>query len=71
MTLNGEWEFMLIYGVESYLEMPSEFVAEEQKVNVPSSYRYFANGIGVIDEYELYNVYDYPSGWNDAETGIL
>lgn len=73
MTLNGEWEFMPIYGVESSLEMQKEFVAEEQKVKVPSSYRYTTRGnyIGVIDDYELYNVYGYPDRWNDAETGIL
>lgn len=71
ITLNGEWEFMPIYGVESSLAMPNDFVAEGKKVIVPSSFRYSADDIGIIDEYELYNTWGYPKKWNKAMTGVL
>ena len=38
LFLNGEWDFMPIYGVESDLNLPDEITYDEAKIFVPSSW---------------------------------
>ena len=37
VCLNGEWDFMPVYGVKACLDLPQEIRFEEVKIRVPSS----------------------------------
>jgi beta-galactosidase len=76
--LNGEWDFMPVYGKKSCIELPLELNFEEHTIHVPSSWRYFKpkgqqdkKTFGLIEGvYEPYNTFHYPAEWSYAETGV-
>ncbi|MBC7959457.1 MAG: beta-galactosidase [Vallitaleaceae bacterium] len=78
ICLNGEWDFMPVYGVKACLDLPQEIHYEEEKIRVPSSWRYLApegspfcaEGFGVRDDFQPFNLFDYPKEWSMAETGV-
>lgn len=72
ICLNGEWDFMPLYGVRSSFNLPERLNFEKQKITVPSSWR-FANPerkFGVVDDFQPYNNFNYPLKWHEAETGV-
>lgn len=78
LCLNGEWDFMPIYGVKSCLSMPEKIVYEEEKIRVPSSWRYVIqegtpfckSGFGMVDEFQPFNMFQYPEKWSKADTAL-
>lgn len=78
LCLNGEWDFMPLYGQPHVRKLPEKLVYETHKFLVPSSWRrtYIQpNGkrFGKIAEYAYtpYELYGYPEEWDDAEAGVL
>lgn len=78
LYLNGEWDFMPLYGQRTGFELPSELVYEERKLQVPSSWRssYERPGgvtFGEIAEhgYAPYDLFGYPKEWKRADAGVL
>ncbi|WP_054955154.1 glycoside hydrolase family 2 protein [Paenibacillus dakarensis] len=76
--LNGEWNFMPLYEQGTGYELPADLVYEEQKVQVPSSWRSAyerlpGKNFGVIPEHEYapYDLFQYPKEWTQAEAGVL
>lgn len=76
--LNGEWNFMPLYEQGSGHELPADLAYEEQKVQVPSSWRSSyerlpGKNFGVIPEHEYapYHLFHYPKEWSKAEAGVL
>ena len=81
LCLNGEWDFMPVYGVKSCLDIPERLVFEKEKIRVPSSWRYvipegtqrynaFNEGFGIVDDFQPFNMFEYPKEWNRADTGV-
>ena len=71
ICLNGFWDFMPIYNRESSLEIPKEIEFEDEKIIVPSSWRYKReDGFNVYDDFEPLNQNDYPENWNNARTAL-
>ncbi|ACT02805.1 glycoside hydrolase family 2 protein [Paenibacillus sp. JDR-2] len=77
-SLNGEWDFMPLYEHGLDLILPEQLIYEEQKVQVPSSWRSSyvrASGksFGEIAEhgYAPYDLYGYPKEWARADAGVL
>ena len=78
ICLNGEWDFMPVYGVKACLDLPQEIHYEEEKIRVPSSWRYVVpegmpfceEGFGIVDDFEPFNLFEYPREWSTAETGV-
>ena len=78
VCLNGEWDFMPVYGVKACLDLPQEIHYEEEKIRVPSSWRYVVpegmpfceEGFGIVDDFEPFNLFEYPREWSTAETGV-
>ncbi len=66
--LNGEWDFMPVYPGTDPQEMVKDYIWEEQKILVPSSFRWKINR---INSYEPYDIFLYPDHWNDAGSGIF
>lgn len=78
VCLNGEWDFMPLYGQTQWRRLPDELVYESRRVQVPSSWRRSyrqANGktFGEIPEhgYAPMDLYGYPKEWDEAEAGVL
>ncbi|MGG6314609.1 glycoside hydrolase family 2 protein, partial [Paenibacillus macerans] len=78
LCLNGEWDFMPLYGEPRRRTLPESLVYEAQKVRVPSSWRRtYAQGagkrFGEIPEHGFVpmDLYGYPKEWDDAEAGVL
>lgn len=78
LCLNGEWEFMPLYGEPRRRTLPESLRYEAQKVRVPSSWRRtYAQGagkrFGEIPEHGFVpmDLYGYPKEWDDAEAGVL
>ena len=71
--LNGLWDFMPVYGVDSCTDLPQNLKFEDRQVSVPSSFRYYCKErrLGAIDENDLYNTFNYPLEWSEANTGVL
>lgn len=76
--LNGEWDFMPLYGQGTGCELPADLIYEEQKVQVPSSWRSSyerlpGKNFGVIPEHDYapYDLFHYPKEWAQAEAGVL
>ena len=76
--LNGEWNFLPLYEQGTGFGLPGEQVYEEQKIQVPSSWRSSyerppGKNFGIIPEYEYapYDVFQYPKEWAQAEAGVL
>lgn len=78
ICLNGEWDFMPVYNVKSCLDIPEKLAYEKEKIRVPSSWRYvtlegtpyFKSGFGIVNDFEPFNMFEYPREWNRAETGV-
>ena len=68
ISLNGKWDFMPVYGVESDTTLPENPVYEE-KINVPSIWN--EKFMTVRDEFMPFVTYGYPDKWNDASTGVI
>jgi beta-galactosidase len=78
LCLNGEWDFMPLYEHGSDFELPAEFVYEERKIQVPSSWRGSykrpsGKSFGEISQhgYSPYDLYGYPKEWAQADAGVL
>ncbi|MBW4838540.1 MAG: hypothetical protein KZY74_04025, partial [Paenibacillaceae bacterium] len=78
LCLNGEWDFMPLYGEPRRRTLPESLVYEEQKVRIPSSWRHsYAQAagkrFGEIPEHGFapMDLYGYPKEWDDAEAGVL
>ncbi|MCV4230806.1 glycoside hydrolase family 2 [Virgibacillus sp. LDC1] len=78
LCLNGDWDFMPLYGQPQCRQLPEEIVYEPQQIQVPSSWRRSyvqANGrtFGEICEhgYAPMDLYGYPKEWDRAEAGVL
>ncbi|MCA0753545.1 glycoside hydrolase family 2 [Paenibacillus sp. N4] len=76
--LNGEWDFMPLYGHGPGFGLPAELVYEECKITVPSSWRGSYERpsgkiFGEITEhgYSPYEIYGYPKEWARADAGVL
>ncbi|WP_438449210.1 glycoside hydrolase family 2 protein [Gorillibacterium sp. sgz5001074] len=76
--LNGEWDFMPLYGGAAGFELPPEPVYEERKVQVPSSWRASyrrptGRSFGVIPEHDYApcDLFGYPQEWAQADAGVL
>lgn len=71
ICLNGLWDFMPLYGVTCSLNLPEELYFETEKISVPSSWRYSnSDNFGIIDDFQPYNLFNYPLKWHEAETGV-
>lgn len=74
ICMNGEWDFMPVYGSKACLDLPECRLYEKTKIRVPSSWRYMTSesgkSFGKIDSFEPFNLFGYPEKWNDAETAI-
>ncbi|MBC7958396.1 MAG: glycoside hydrolase family 2, partial [Vallitaleaceae bacterium] len=78
ICLNGEWEFMPVYGVKACVDLPKEIHFEQEKIRVPSSWRYvtpegaaYCNGdFGIVDDFQPFNLFEYPIEWSKADTGV-
>lgn len=71
ICLNGFWDFMPIYNEESCLEIPKDIEFEDEKIIVPSSWRYKReDGFNVYDDFEPLNQNGYPENWNNAQTAL-
>ena len=78
LCLNGEWDFMPVYGSKSCLDLPEIIVYEKEKIRVPSSWRYVTpekspyddKGFGVVGDFQPYNMFGYPQEWSSADTGV-
>lgn len=74
VCLNGEWDFMPVYGVKACLDLPERLSFEEEKIRVPSSWRYMSvegsECFGKVGTFEPFNMFDYPGEWSKADTGI-
>ncbi|MDO4743297.1 MAG: glycoside hydrolase family 2 TIM barrel-domain containing protein, partial [bacterium] len=69
--LNGKWDFMPIYGVGSQLDLPDNLQYEQEKLVVPSIWRWCdPEGASTYGDFEPYRVFDYPEEWGSAETGV-
>jgi beta-galactosidase len=76
--LNGEWDFMPVYGVKSCLELPNSITYEGEKIRVPSSWRYvtlegtpyYSSGFGRVDDFQPFNLFEYPEEWSRADTAV-
>lgn len=78
LCLNGDWDFMPLYGQPQCRRLPDEIFYEPQQIQVPSSWRSSyeqANGksFGEIREhgYAPMDLYGYPKEWDGAEAGVL
>lgn len=76
ICLNGEWDFMPVYNVRDCLDIPEVVAFEKEKIRVPSSWMskqpgsQAAVGFGVVDEFQPFNMFEYPEEWNQADTGV-
>jgi len=71
ICLNGLWDFMPLYGVSCSLDLPDRLAFEPEKIQVPSSWRYSnPDNFGIIDDFQPYNLFNYPLKWREAETGV-
>ncbi|WNS44025.1 glycoside hydrolase family 2 TIM barrel-domain containing protein [Paenibacillus sp. MMS20-IR301] len=78
LCLNGEWDFMPLYGQPQCRSLPDTIVYEDCKVLVPSSWRRTypqpdGRTFGKIPEYDYapFDLYGYPEEWDAAESGVL
>ncbi|MBB6633123.1 glycoside hydrolase family 2 protein [Cohnella thailandensis] len=78
ICLNGEWDFMPLYGEPLRRDLPDRLVYEERKVRVPSSWRSsFVNGQGKLwgeipkHGYAPMDLNGYPKEWQAADAGVL
>lgn len=79
LCLNGEWDFMPVYGIKSSLDLPERIVYEKDKIRVPSSWRYvtveyspyFNSGFGIVEDFQPFNMFEYPKEWSRADTGVF
>lgn len=78
ICLNGEWDFMPLYGQPRSRALPERLQYEARKIQVPSSWRYSytapsGSKFGEVAEYQFqpFDVYRYPEEWNEAEAGVL
>lgn len=78
LCLNGDWDFMPLYGEPRRRTLPESLEYEAQKVRIPSSWRASyaqASGkrFGEIPEHGFVpmDLYGYPREWDDAEAGVL
>ena len=65
--LNGEWDFFPDHAGHS----PDEALRLAQwheKIQVPSSWRW---SFDLASSYQPYDLFGYPPGWNEAQSGIL
>jgi len=65
--LNGEWDFMPVYDVESCLDLPHVIEYDPQKIRVPSSWR---TTVMRVNDFTPYKLNEYPEKWNEATTGV-
>lgn len=71
ICLNGLWDFMPLYGVTCTLDLPEKLDFETEKISVPSSWRYSnPDNFGIIDDFQPYDLFNYPLKWREAETGV-
>lgn len=78
ICLNGECDFMPVYGVKNCVELPKELKFEETKIRVPSSWwnascdleKNNKKRFGVVDDFQPFNLFEYPDKWSEAETGV-
>ena len=71
ILLNGEWDFMPIYG-ERTLELPETLEYEKEKIFVPSSWKNGTKSMSVEKYgFDPFNTFNYPSKWEDAKSGVI
>ncbi len=69
--LNGLWDFCPIYGETTSLHLPENITYSDEKIIVPSSWRYRReDGFNVFDDFKPLDQNGYPDEWNDALTGV-
>jgi len=68
ICLNGEWDFLPDYRGQSPEEALQDCRWEEQKIRVPSSWRWIINPAASFQPYDLFG---YPPTWNEAESGVV
>lgn len=66
--LNGEWDFAPDFNHLQPDELLAQAHWENHKINVPSSWRWM---IDPKDEFQPYDLFNYPRSWNDASSGLL
>lgn len=66
--LNGEWDFMPDFEGKSPREAVESCHWTNRKVAVPSGWK---TVVCQNSEYQPYNVFEYPTEWNDADSGVL
>ena len=72
LFLNGEWDFMPVYGTESNLNLPEKISYDEAKILVPSSwYNEVDEKLDDMYGFKPFCINDYPTKWNDAKTAVL
>ena len=72
ICLNGEWDFMPVYKESMLQNGMGEVVWEQEKLRVPSSWRYLLTNTNKEQErYRPYDMFRYPVEWNDASEGII
>ena len=70
LCLNGEWDFMPVYGVESSLDLPFELEFETEKIIVPSTWCGNEKRFEDVDGFRPFDLFEYPKKWSDAQTGV-
>ncbi len=69
--LNGLWDFCPIYDKNCSLAVPENPEYAEEKIIVPSSWRYRReDGFNAYDDFKPLNQNGYPEEWNNAQTGL-
>ena len=68
ICLNGEWDFMPLPDTQPIQQLPAQVQWEAQKIRVPSSWRWKLQPEAA---YQPYDLFGYPSHWNEAPAGLL
>lgn len=71
ILLNGEWDFMPIYGKRT-LELPDKIEYAKEKILVPSSWKNGTKSMSVKKYgFDPFNTFNYPEQWEDAKSGVI
>ncbi len=68
ICINGEWDFCPDYAGLPPGQAAAGSQWEATKLRVPSSWR---TSIRAEQEFQPYNLFDYPDRWNQAQSGII
>jgi beta-galactosidase len=68
ISLNGDWDFFPLDNPVFPDTLPAKPAWQKQKLRVPSSWRWSFNPSA---DYQPYDLFEYPSEWNEAQAGWI